>query len=151
MLQDHEETLRLSSGFLVKLDVKGGLSFDLSGQVEVSLWNRNLKSLIEKSNGVLTMGSMTIDAGFVRTQLEFTASSEPKLTLRAQSEFASRMMICLIVSQPDTLFRYTVYKIERIPNSKHKIRLARYQNNTIPGRTYYLNRKNNEFCGLILN
>lgn len=49
MLQDHLEYLRLGAGIVAELDVKGVASFDLSGKVEISLWNRNAESLVEKS------------------------------------------------------------------------------------------------------
>lgn len=152
LLQDHDETIRLGSGFLLKVSVKGAISFDLAGQVEISLWNRNCKSIVEKAAGILTIGSMTVDSSFVRAQLAFSASSEPRLTLKSDVDFgSSRTMICMQLSQPDTLTRYNVQKIERIPHGKHKIRSVRYHKTVNPGRTYYLNRKNNEFCKAMLN
>lgn len=49
MLQDHHEYLRLGPGFIAEFENKGVTSFDLSGRVEFSLWNRNAESLVEKS------------------------------------------------------------------------------------------------------
>lgn len=49
MLQDHLEYLRLGNGFIAEFDNKGVASFDLSGKIEFSLWNRNAVSLVEKS------------------------------------------------------------------------------------------------------
>lgn len=49
MLQDHLEYLRLGNGLIAELDTKGVASFDLSGKIEFSLWNRNAESLVEKS------------------------------------------------------------------------------------------------------
>lgn len=49
MLQDHHEYLRLGSGFIAEFDTKGVASFDLSGKIELSLWNRNAEALVEKS------------------------------------------------------------------------------------------------------
>lgn len=45
--------------------------------------------------------------------------------------------------------RHNVYKVERIPGSKHRLRKSKYQVFRIPGRTYALNHKNNEMCNLI--
>lgn len=49
MLHDHQEYLRLGPGFIAELDLKGAISFDLSGKIETSLWNRNAVSLVKKS------------------------------------------------------------------------------------------------------
>lgn len=49
MLQDHLQYLRLGNGFIAELDVQGAASFDLAGNIEISLWNRNAKSLVEKA------------------------------------------------------------------------------------------------------
>ena len=39
--------------------------------------------------------------------------------------------------------------MERIPGSKHRLRKAKYKVIKVPGKTYALNRKNNEMCGVI--
>lgn len=43
-------------------------------------------------------------------------------------------------------FRHNIHKVERIPGSKHKLRKSKYSTVTVPGKTYALNRKNNEMC-----
>lgn len=49
MTQNHQESIRLGNGFIVEVDVKGVVSFDLSGKIEVSIWSRTSQSLIKKS------------------------------------------------------------------------------------------------------
>jgi microsomal triglyceride transfer protein large subunit len=48
LLQDHLQCLPLQSGFITELKLIGFMSFDLSGQIQLSLWNRNAHSLVEK-------------------------------------------------------------------------------------------------------
>jgi microsomal triglyceride transfer protein large subunit len=48
LLQDHLQYLPLQSGFIAQLSLMGVVSFDLSGQIQLSLWNRNAHSLVEK-------------------------------------------------------------------------------------------------------
>jgi microsomal triglyceride transfer protein large subunit len=48
LLQDHLQYLPLQSGFIAELSLMGVVSFDLSGQIQLSLWNRNAHSLVEK-------------------------------------------------------------------------------------------------------
>jgi microsomal triglyceride transfer protein large subunit len=48
MLHDHLERIPLQNGFVADLSMVGGLSFDLAGEVQLSLWNRNAHSVVEK-------------------------------------------------------------------------------------------------------
>ncbi|XP_044272344.1 microsomal triglyceride transfer protein large subunit [Tribolium madens] len=151
LLQDHLEFIRLGPGFVAELNLKGGLSFDLSGNIEISLWGRTADSNVEKSAGIVTNGLIAIDTSFVRSQIEFSASIEPKLNLKSDIDFSGNMNLCMRVTQPDSIFRHNIYKIERIPGSKHKMRIAKYKKVLIPGTTYSLNRKNNEMCSAMFS
>ncbi|EFA08014.1 microsomal triacylglycerol transfer protein [Tribolium castaneum] len=151
LLQDHLEFIRLGPGFVAQLSLKGGVSFDLSGNIEISLWGRTADSNVEKSAGIVTNGLIAVDASFVRSQIEFSASLEPKLNLKSDIDFSGNMNLCMRVTQPDSIFRHNIYKIERIPGSKHKMRIAKYKKVQVPGTTYSLNRKNNEMCSAMFS
>lgn len=45
---EHLEYVPLSNGITAELNVKGMLSLDISGQIEMSLWNKNAQTVIEK-------------------------------------------------------------------------------------------------------
>lgn len=47
LLYDHQDSLPLQTGVVAELSLTGAVSIDLSGQVQISLWNRNAHSLIE--------------------------------------------------------------------------------------------------------
>ncbi|XP_018566345.1 microsomal triglyceride transfer protein large subunit [Anoplophora glabripennis] len=151
LLYDHLEYIRLGSGFLAELNLKGAISFDLSGKIEISLWNRNAESLVEKSAGIVVMGSIKIDTSFVKSQIEFNTSIEPKLNFQTNIDFSSNVHLCIRLTQPDSLFKHNVFKIERIPGSKHKLRISKYKNSMVSGRTYSINKKNNEMCNAIFS
>lgn len=149
--QEHLQYIRLSPGFIAELDFKGAASFDLAGKIEISLWNRNAESLVEKAAGVAMIGLLKVDTEFVKSQVEFTLSVEPKLQLQTDIDFSSGVQLCMRLSQPDTLYKHNVFKIERIPGSKHKLRKARYKKELVAGKTYSLNKKNNEMCSAIFS
>ncbi|KAF5288457.1 hypothetical protein FQR65_LT02109 [Abscondita terminalis] len=149
MPYDHLQIVRLSSGFMCEMDMKGGASFDLSGKVELSLWSRNGVSLIQKSAGVFANGCVRVITPFVRSQVEFTVSMEPKFSLQTDLDFSSNLSLCMRLSQPDFLYRHSIYKTEKVPGSKHQLRRTRHLKNILPGRTYSLNKKNNEMCSSI--
>lgn len=47
-MMDHLEYVPLSNGITAELNLKGVLSLDIAGQIEMSLWNKNAQSVIEK-------------------------------------------------------------------------------------------------------
>ncbi|KAJ8915951.1 hypothetical protein NQ315_016627 [Exocentrus adspersus] len=151
LLYDHLEYLRLGTGFVAELSLRGATSFDLSGKIDISLWNRNAESLVEKSAGIVITGSIKIDTSFVKSQMEFSSSVEPKLNLQTNIDFSSNVHLCMRLSQPESVFRHNIFKTERIPGSKHKLRISKYKINTLPGRTYALNKKNSDMCNAIFS
>lgn len=56
--------------------------------------------------GIVTNGLIAIDTAFVRSQIEFSASIEPKLSLKSDIDFSGNMNLCMRVTQPDSLFRF---------------------------------------------
>lgn len=47
LLQDHRQAVILQSGFIAVLDIRGSVSFDFGGEVQISIWNRNSHSVVE--------------------------------------------------------------------------------------------------------
>nr|CAD7461843.1 unnamed protein product [Timema tahoe] len=146
LLQDHLEYLPLQTGFIAELSLIGAVSFDLSGQIQLSLWNKNAHSLVEKNAGIALQGLIKVDTSFVRSQVEFNLATEVKLNLVSDIDFYGNLALCLQLKQPDSVVRHNIYKVERIPGSKHRLRKSKYKTIPVPGRTYALNRKNNEMC-----
>lgn len=146
MLHDQKEFIRLGSGFVAELELAGAASLDLAGQIQFSLWNKNAESLVEKSSAILVVGTMRVDNSLVRSEIEFVVSIEPKLNLQTDIDFYNDIMLCMRLTQPETILRHGVYKIERIPGSKHRVRKSRTVSLHVSGRTYALNRKNSEMC-----
>ncbi|XP_075214236.1 microsomal triacylglycerol transfer protein isoform X2 [Lycorma delicatula] len=148
-LQDHQQYIPLESGFIADLTLLGGVSFDLSGQIQLSLWNRNAQSLVEKNAGISVRGTLNVDTMFVRSQVEFNLATEVKLNLISNIDFYNIIALCLQLRQPDSVLRHNIFKIERIPGSKHRLRKSKYKVLSVPGKTYALNQKNNEMCNII--
>lgn len=47
LLQDHRQAVVLQSGFIAVLDIRGSVSFDFGGEIQISIWNRNSHSVVE--------------------------------------------------------------------------------------------------------
>lgn len=150
-LYSHNEYVPLGSGFVAEIDVQGAVSFELAGEIQLSLWSRNARSLVEVDAGVIVHGGTKVHTSFVQSKAEFTMAMEPKLQLSTNVDFSGPVALCMRLSQPDTTVRHQVYKIERIPGSRHKLRKTRRSSVHSPGRSYKLNQKNNDMCAKFTN
>ncbi|KAG5310439.1 MTP protein, partial [Acromyrmex insinuator] len=150
-LYSHSEYVPLGSGFVAELDVQGAVSFELAGEIQLSLWSRNARSLVEMNAGVTVHGGTRVHTSFVQSKAEFTMAMEPKLQLSTTVDFSGPSALCMRLSQPITVVKYQVYKIERIPGSRHRLRKTRRMKVHSPGRSYKLNQKNNEMCAKFTN
>ncbi|XP_015186942.1 PREDICTED: microsomal triglyceride transfer protein large subunit [Polistes dominula] len=148
-LHSHSEYLPLAAGFVTEMDVQGAMSFDLAGQIQLSLWSRNANSLVDMSAGIVIQGGSKLRSNFVQSMAEFSLTMEPKLELTTDVDFSGQVSLCMRLSQPDTMIRQQVYKIERIPGSRHRLRKTRRIKLFSPGRSYLLNKKNNEMCSKV--
>lgn len=150
-LYSHNEYVPLGSGFVAELDIQGAVSFELAGEIQLSLWSRNAHSLVEMNAGVMVHGGTRVHTGFVQSKAEFTVALEPKLQLFTNLDFSGPVALCMRLSQPVTTMKHQIYKIERIPGSRHRLRKTRRSKIHSPGRSYMLNQKNNEMCAKFTN
>ncbi|XP_076635273.1 microsomal triacylglycerol transfer protein isoform X1 [Colletes latitarsis] len=151
-IHNYNEYIPLASGFVADTDVQGAVSFDLAGQIQLSLWSRNAQSLVDLKAGVVIQGGTKVRSNFVQSIAEFSMTLEPKLELATDVDFSGPVSsLCMRLSQPEDDVRYQVYKIERIAGSRHRLRKTRRTRMHNPGRSYFLNRKNNEMCSKIFS
>lgn len=150
-LHRHFEYVPLASGFVSEINVDGAMSFDLSGQIQLSLWNRNAQSLVEMGAGVSIQGGAKVRSNFVQSTAEFLLTLEPKLELATDVDFSGPISLCMRLSQPETIVRHNIYKIERIPGSRHRLRKTKRSKIFSPARSYLLNSKNNEMCSKVFS
>lgn len=150
-LHNYNEYIPLASGIVAEVDVQGAVSFDLAGQIQLSLWSRNAQSLVDLKAGITIQGGTKVRSDFVQSMVEFSMSMEPKLELATDVDFSGPVSLCMRLSQPENVVKYQVYKVERVAGSRHKLRKTRRMRLHNPGRSYLLNRKNNEMCSMVFS
>ncbi|XP_024946168.1 microsomal triglyceride transfer protein isoform X2 [Cephus cinctus] len=146
----HKQFIPMSSGFVIETEVNGAASLDLAGQVQLSLWSRKAQSLTNIRSGIAIIGSSRVHSNFIQSSVEFTLSMEPKLELTTDAQYSASVFLCMRLSQPKTTIRHNIYKIERIPGSKHKLRKTRRTELLLPAKSYFLDMKNNEMCSKLI-
>ena len=108
LLADYQDIRPLINGFLVEQSLKGILSIDLSGEVQVSLWNRNSHSNVQTMAAILVQGSQQIYTTDRKTSAQkfFSFGAESRLNFITDFDFYnSPYRICIQITQPEFVFR----------------------------------------------
>ncbi|XP_025199108.1 microsomal triglyceride transfer protein large subunit [Melanaphis sacchari] len=146
---EHLEYVPLSNGITAELNVKGTLSLDISGQIEMSLWNKNAQSVIEKNGGVSIQGSLKLDTDLVTDEVDFALITEGLLHMHSEAEFATKIVLCMRIVFVDTNVTTTVSKNQKVHGLPHKSYTTTTRTHPVSGRTFALNQMVNEFCNTI--
>ncbi|KAG0704324.1 Microsomal triglyceride transfer protein large subunit [Chionoecetes opilio] len=151
LLQDHFQVVPLQNGLNAELLLNGALSYDLAGQIQISLWNRNAHSLVEVGAAMVIQGVARVDSSFIQALIEFNIGSQAQLNFMSDLEFYEDVMMCLKMVQPDTEVVNNVRKLERIPGSNYMLKKYKKRSSPVPGKTYVMNKKNTEICNKMFN
>ncbi|CAG0914912.1 unnamed protein product [Notodromas monacha] len=149
VLHDHSQKIALSNGIMTQLNLLGGISLDLGGQVEISLWYKTAHSLIDNRAAFVIRGQATADTSFVQSQLEFNLAADSQLQLVTDSDFSDKTVMCIQMSQPQFLLKHKVRKWEHIIGQKHRLHKSLKRTHIVPGRTFVMNQKNSELCNIM--
>ncbi|KFQ87847.1 Microsomal triglyceride transfer protein large subunit, partial [Phoenicopterus ruber ruber] len=106
LLMDHHQVIPLQSGFQVAVKLQGGLGLDISADMDVSIWEQELKTSIN-ARGSFTMDFQAeLDAPFlqatVRRQTEVETSIHFDTVLRFSS---SPVLMCLRLREEQVPYR----------------------------------------------
>ncbi|XP_046440160.1 microsomal triglyceride transfer protein large subunit-like [Daphnia pulex] len=146
LLQDYRNVVPLQSGFVTTLDVRGSVSFDFGGEIQISIWNRNSHSVVEDIAAWELEGSLNLNTPFVKSSVDFTVGAESRVDFVNDVSFANGILLCLRMGQAEFNIDYTVQKRESIPGTKHWIHKKKKRQDFVPGRTFKLNDQNSGFC-----
>lgn len=92
-------------------------------------------------------GSYAVDTSFVQLQANFATNQQPTLQLKSSFEMPS--VLCLELTQPETMLERSVNKKLQIPGSGYVKSARRVYRYKMAGYTHALNQKNNEMCNYI--
>nr|AYP74776.1 microsomal triglyceride transfer protein [Sepioteuthis lessoniana] len=149
LLQDHQQTLHLPNGLIIKVDLMSALSMDISGSMINSLWSRTSESKVINSGAVLLEGSVKLDSTKLHAGMKFEAGGESHVTFQTDVGFAEMpIKSCMQMSRPKTTFMHKIVKHEKISKKMFRTKLSR--NSHYPAVSYYLNRFNSRQCNMML-
>ncbi|XP_048360863.1 microsomal triglyceride transfer protein-like [Sphaerodactylus townsendi] len=148
LLIDHQQAIPLQSGLQGVLTVQGGLGLDISANVNVNLWDQELKTSI-KTRVALTMDFQAeMDAPFfqatVRSQSELESALDGSVFLQL-----SGGLVCLQMIQEPGSCRESFLVFESSGN--HNATLHKGMQTTFPGLSLPFHRTNSEMCKILLS
>ncbi|XP_070544381.1 microsomal triglyceride transfer protein large subunit-like [Ptychodera flava] len=150
LLHDKSQRLLLQSGINIDSQLRGGLSLDLSGSVEISLWDRTSISLVSNGGALAVRGTTIVDAGFVSCSLEYTADAEATMQFTTSVDFYDEpVKVCLQMSQPAFNLRHDIKKQEKSPSAEKPFEVEVTRNDFVPEKTYLLHPENSVMCDLM--
>ncbi|XP_076368349.1 microsomal triacylglycerol transfer protein isoform X2 [Tachypleus tridentatus] len=147
LIMDQSQHVVLQNGLVVDVSLRGVLSIDLSGSVQISLWNRNSQSVVTSSGALLLQGSASVDTAFAKSRVEFSLGGESYIDFLTDTDFyGSPLKMCIQMTQPQFLFKHNVRKYQSLPGTQHQKRILKKRTTYIPAKSYALNKKNFELC-----
>uniref|UniRef100_A0A224XJE2 Putative microsomal triglyceride transfer protein n=1 Tax=Panstrongylus lignarius TaxID=156445 RepID=A0A224XJE2_9HEMI len=150
-LEDDTFSIFLGIGEELVVRLESAASVDLSGEIEISLWNRNAHSLVKNRAGIFLRNSISINAPYIEANMNADLSVEPELNLSADLDFSNGATLCLQLHQPKTSINGRSEKWESIIGTNKMARRTRNMLLPVYGKTYALNFKNNYMCNKIFS
>ncbi|XP_012593860.3 microsomal triglyceride transfer protein large subunit [Microcebus murinus] len=149
LLIDHSQELQLQSGMKANIEVQGGLSIDIAGAMEFSLWYRESKTRVKNRVTVVITGDVTVDSSFVKAGLEASAETEAGLEFISTVQFSQYpFLICMQMDRDAAPFRQLETKYERLSTGRGYVSRKRKEH-LVPGCEFPLHQENSEMCKVV--
>uniref|UniRef100_A0A2C9LD41 Vitellogenin domain-containing protein n=1 Tax=Biomphalaria glabrata TaxID=6526 RepID=A0A2C9LD41_BIOGL len=151
LLQDHSQRIHLSNGLVLDTEVKGVLSFDLSGFVSISLWNRNCDALIRNSGAMYIEGSMKADSSVFNLGLMFSGEGQTNIDYTSKADFYEMpLKLCMQMLRPEFEFVHKTQKTSSLSKGR-KYKSSINRKLVILAESYLLNKANSDECRVMLS
>nr|AAH95581.1 Mtp protein [Danio rerio] len=146
LLTDHSQVIPLQSGLRASAEFQAGLSIDISGGMEFSLWYRESKTSVNNRGALVIIGNMTVDTDFVSAGVEVGFETEATLDFITTVQFSEYpFLVCMQMDKTTFPFRETVSKQEKLPTGQMFSR-KRSRDQVVPGSEFPLHQENSNMC-----
>ncbi|XP_052533299.1 microsomal triglyceride transfer protein-like isoform X1 [Tympanuchus pallidicinctus] len=149
LLMDHHQVIPLQSGLQAVVKLQGGLGLDISANVDVNIWEQELKTSVN-TRGSLTIDFQTeLDAPFLQTTLRSQIEAETSIYFDTILRFSSSpVLMCLQLREGQVPYR-EIFTISTFAgNQSSTVRKGRQ--GTMPAREFALHQANSNMCHLLL-
>ncbi|XP_048365698.1 microsomal triglyceride transfer protein large subunit [Sphaerodactylus townsendi] len=146
LLMDHSQSIQLQSGLPCSIEFQGGLSIDISGALEFSLWYRESKSTVNTRGSYVVVGNIVVDSSFVKAGMETSYEIEATLYIISTVQFSQYpFLVCIEVDKTGTPLRQYITKYESLPSGK-SYTSRKGKARLLEGSQYPLHQENSNTC-----
>uniref|UniRef100_A0A8C9G781 Vitellogenin domain-containing protein n=1 Tax=Pavo cristatus TaxID=9049 RepID=A0A8C9G781_PAVCR len=149
LLMDHHQVIPLQSGLQAVVKLQGGLGLDISANVDVNIWEQELKTSVN------TRGSLTIDfqaeldSPFLQITLRSQTEAETSIYFDTILRFSSSpVLMCLQLREEQVPYR-EIFTISTSAGKQNST-IRKGRQGTVPAREFALHQANSEMCHLLL-
>ncbi|NXD27402.1 MTP protein, partial [Spelaeornis formosus] len=105
-LMDHHQVIPLQSGLQVTVKLQGGLGLDISADMDVSIWEQELKSSVNVRGSLAMDFQAELDSPFLQTTLRSQTEVETSIHFNTKLSFSSSpVLMCLQLREEQVPYR----------------------------------------------
>nr|XP_038037636.1 LOW QUALITY PROTEIN: microsomal triglyceride transfer protein-like [Anas platyrhynchos] len=149
LLMDHHQVIPLQSGLQVVVKVLGGLGLDISANVDVNIWEQELRTSIKTRGSLAIDFQAELDAPFLQTTVRSQTEAESSIHFDTFLRFSSSpVLMCLQLREEQVPYREIFTVSRSAGNQSSTARKGRH--GAVPSRELALHRDNSRACSLLL-
>ncbi|CAN0235898.1 unnamed protein product [Bubo scandiacus] len=149
LLMDHHQVIPLQSGLQVTIKLQGGLGLDISANMDVSIWEQELKTSINTRGSLAIDFQAELDAPFLQATLRNQMEVETSIHFDTMLRFSgSPVLMCLQLREEKVPYR-EIFTVSKSAGSQSST-TRKGRQGILPGREFALHRANSKVCNLLL-
>ncbi|XP_064320700.1 microsomal triglyceride transfer protein-like [Phalacrocorax carbo] len=149
LLMDHHQVIPLQSGLQVAIKLQGGLGLDISADMDVSIWEQELKTSINTRGSLAVDFQAELDAPFLQATLRSQTEVETSIQFDTILRFSSSpVLMCLQLREEQVPYR-EIFTVSKSAGSQSST-TRKSRQGTMPGREFALHQANSKVCNLLL-
>lgn len=151
MMMDHHQFVALLNGLVLELKLQGVISLDMTGSIQISLWNRNSHSVVKTSGAAVIQASASLNSDAASSHVQLNVAGDTHLEFVTDLDFYEKpYKMCIQMTQPGVVLRHNTRKYESVTGRKHLVRRLKRRSQNISGKSYAFHSKNSEYCSIML-
>uniref|UniRef100_A0A8C3TRK8 Vitellogenin domain-containing protein n=1 Tax=Catharus ustulatus TaxID=91951 RepID=A0A8C3TRK8_CATUS len=149
LLMDHHQVIPLQSGLQVTIKLQGGLGLDISADMDVSIWEQELKTSVSASGSLAMDFQAELDSPFLQATLRSQTEVETSIHFDTKLRFSSSpVLMCLQLREEQVPYREVLTVSQSAGSQGSTARRGR--RGSVPGREFALHQTNSQVCNLLL-
>ncbi|XP_056351560.1 microsomal triglyceride transfer protein-like [Oenanthe melanoleuca] len=150
LLMDHHQVIPLQSGLQVTVKLQGGLGLDISADMDVSIWEQELKTSVSARGSLAMDFQAELDSPFLQATLRSQTEAETSIHFDTKLRFSSSpVLMCLQLREEQVPYREILTVSHSAGSQGGTARKGR--RGSVPGREFALHQTNSQVCNLLLS